>query len=67
MNETETIREQAKQIGLTAQAEAEAMRTKANALASNPKLVEYEWVQKWNGVDNRTHVFGNTPTVMLTK
>lgn len=65
VNETETIREQAKQIGLTAQAEAEAMRTKANALASNPKLVEYEWVQKWDGKDNRTHVFSSGSAVSI--
>lgn len=48
-NETEEIREKKEQAILTAQGEAESMRIKANALASNPKLVEFEAVQKWDG------------------
>ncbi len=30
-------------------AEAEAIRIRSEALANNPKIVAYEWVQKWNG------------------
>lgn len=30
-------------------AEAEAIRIRAQALANNPKIVGYEWVQKWDG------------------
>lgn len=30
-------------------AEAEAIRIRAEALANNPKIVSYEWVQRWNG------------------
>jgi regulator of protease activity HflC (stomatin/prohibitin superfamily) len=30
-------------------AEADAMRIRAQALESNPKLVGYEWVKRWDG------------------
>jgi hypothetical protein len=30
-------------------AEAEAIRIRAQALANNPRIVGYEWVQKWDG------------------
>lgn len=49
-NVTIQVEEQAKQTRIKAEADAEAMRIKANALESNPKLVNYEAVQKWNGV-----------------
>jgi prohibitin 2 len=49
-NKTVQIEEQAKQTIASAQAEAESMRIRARALESNPKLVEYEAVQKWNGI-----------------
>lgn len=48
-NVTIQIEEQAKQTKIKAEAEAEAIRIKANALEKNPKLVEYEAVQKWDG------------------
>ncbi|MBQ9473066.1 MAG: prohibitin family protein [Bacteroidales bacterium] len=48
-NVTIQVEEKAKQTKIAAEAEAEAMRIKANALERNPKLVEYEAVQKWNG------------------
>jgi regulator of protease activity HflC (stomatin/prohibitin superfamily) len=32
-----------------AEAEAKAIKTRADALAQSPKIVAYEWVQKWNG------------------
>ncbi len=48
-NVTIQIEEQAKQTKIKAEAEAEAIRIKANALEKNPKVVEYEAVQKWNG------------------
>jgi len=48
-NRTKQVQEQAKQQVISAQAQAESMRIRANALASNPKLVEYEAVQKWDG------------------
>ena len=48
-NVTIQVEEQAKQTKIKAEAEAEAMRIKAHALESNPKLVSYEAVQKWDG------------------
>ena len=48
-NVTIQVEEKAKQTKIAAEAEAEAMRIKARALESNPKLVNYEAVQKWNG------------------
>ena len=48
-NVTIQVEEQAKQTRIKAEADAEAMRIKANALESNPKLVNYEAVQKWDG------------------
>ncbi len=48
-NVTVQVEEQAKQTKIKAEADAEAIRIKANALERNPKLVEYEAVQKWNG------------------
>ena len=48
-NVTIQVEEQAKQTKIRAEADAEAIRIKAKALESNPKLVEYEAVQKWDG------------------
>ena len=48
-NVTIQVEEKAKQTKRAAEAEAEAMRIKANALERNPKLVSYEAVQKWDG------------------
>ena len=48
-NVTIQVEEQAKQTKIKAEADAEAIRIKAKALESNPKLVEYEAVQKWDG------------------
>ena len=48
-NITIQVEELAKQTKIKAEADAEAMRIKAAALESNPKLVNYEAVQKWDG------------------
>ena len=48
-NHTVEVTERAKQTLITAEGEAKAMKVKADALASSPKLVEWEAVQKWNG------------------
>ena len=48
-NVTIQVEELAKQTKIKAEADAEAMRIKATALESNPKLVDYEAVQKWDG------------------
>lgn len=49
-NKTVQIQEQAKQTLETAKASAEAMRIKSQALSQNKGLVQYEAVQRWNGV-----------------
>lgn len=49
-NKTKQIEQEAKQRVISAKAEAESMRIRSQALMSNPKLVDYEAVQKWNGV-----------------
>ncbi len=49
-NRTKQIEEQARQKLLSAEAEAKSMQIRAEALEQNAKLVEWEAVQKWNGV-----------------
>lgn len=49
-NNTTRIREESEQRVIEAKADAEAMRIKSNALSANANLVQYEAVQKWNGV-----------------
>lgn len=49
-NKTVEVEEQSKQTILRAKAEAESMRIRSQALSQNKSLVEYEAVQKWNGV-----------------
>ena len=48
-NHTEEIKQIANQQVITATAEAQSMTIRAQALEKNPKLVEWEAVQKWNG------------------
>lgn len=48
-NVTIQVEEQAKQSLIKAEAEAKAIKIKADALAQNPKIVEYEAIQKWDG------------------
>ena len=59
-NKTVQIQEEAKQqvikakaeaeaTLLNAKAEAEALKIKSDALASSPKLIEYEGIRKWDG------------------
>lgn len=49
VNDTKRIQEEARQQVIQAQAQAESMRIRANALTQNKALVEYEAVQKWDG------------------
>jgi regulator of protease activity HflC (stomatin/prohibitin superfamily) len=66
-NDTQKIREESKQKVITAQADAEAMRIKSQALSSNANLIQYEAVQKWNG-ELPTYMMGNTvPFINLGK
>jgi prohibitin 2 len=75
-NRTVQIREQATQkieaargdseaTVLRAKAEAESIRIRANALAANAKLVEWEAIQKWNGQLPTYTMGGGVPFINL--
>ena len=57
-NRTVQIQEEAKQKIISAEAEARSMKIRSDALAKNKSLVQYEAVQKWNGV-LPTYMMGN--------
>lgn len=48
-NDTVTIQEKARQTVFTAEAEAQAMKIKSEALSKNQSLIALEWVNKWKG------------------
>ena len=58
-NKTKQIEEEARQRIISAKAEAESMRIRADALTQNKNLVEYEAVQKWDGKLPQ-YMLGNT-------
>lgn len=64
----EELRKQAeidKTIQITkAEGEAEALRIKGQSISSNPKIVELEWIEKWDG-KLPTYMLGNGQGVML--
>lgn len=64
-NRTKQVAQKAEQQVVSAKAEAESMRIRANALAQNPKLVSYEAVQKWNGVLPTVMAGNSTPLLDL--
>lgn len=65
-NKTVEVEETSKQTVLSAKAEAESMRIRANALSQNKSLVEYEAVQKWDGkLPQYMFGSGTTPFVDL--
>ena len=64
-NRTKQVAQKAEQQVVSAKAEAESMRIRANALAQNPKLVSYEAVQKWNGVLPTVMTGDSTPLLDL--
>ncbi len=59
-NKTEQVREEAAQKVLSANAEAESMRIRSQALKENKGLVEYEAVQKWDG-KLPVNIYGSAP------
>jgi regulator of protease activity HflC (stomatin/prohibitin superfamily) len=65
-NRTVQIEQQATQKVISATAEAESMRIRANALESNPRLVEWEAVQKWDGKLPQYQLGGATPFINLS-
>lgn len=64
INDTERIKEEATQTIKTAIAEADAMKIKTTALSQSKSLVEYEAVQKWNGVLPQ-YMFGGGSTPFI--
>lgn len=67
-NKTVQVEEQAKQKIISANADAEAMRIKTQALANNSMLIDYESVMKWDG-KLPVHMYGSgaVPFVQVTK
>jgi prohibitin 2 len=66
-NRTKQIQEEAKQKLIQAQAEAESMKVRSEALSKNKSLVEYEAVQKWDGRLPQ-YMMGNTiPFINIDK
>lgn len=61
----ETARGNAQAMELTAKAEAESIRIRAAALESNPKLVEWEAVQRWNGQMPTYMMGGSVPFIQI--
>ena len=54
-----------KNIDITkAEAEAKALQIKGQSISSNPRIVELEWINKWNGV-LPTYMLGSGTNVML--
>lgn len=66
-NQTVRIQEEAKQKIIAAEADAKAMQIKTEALKQSQSLVEYEAVQKWDGV-LPVYMLGNsTPFINIGK
>lgn len=64
-NQTVQVSEQAKQRVIAAQADAQAMKIKSDALSQNQNLVQYEAVQKWDGVLPVYMMSGATPFISI--
>lgn len=66
-NKTVEVEEKAKQTVLSAKADAESMRIRANALTQNKSLVEYEAVQKWDGKLPQYMMGNSVPFIKIEK
>lgn len=65
-NKTKRVEEEARQKVIAAEADAKAMQIRAEALAQNKNLTEYEAVQKWDG-KLPTYMMGNSvPFINMT-
>ena len=54
-----------KNIEITkAEAEAKALQIKGQSISNNPRVVELEWINKWNG-ELPTYMLGGNQSVML--
>jgi hypothetical protein len=47
-----------------AEGEAKALQIKGSSIASNPKIIELEWINKWNG-ELPTYMLGSGQGIML--
>ena len=65
-NHTAAVEQSAKQTVIRATAEAQSMQIRAHALESNPKLVEWEAVQKWKGEVPYIMGAGAVPFINMT-
>lgn len=59
-NQTAVVRERAVQAIARAEGQARAMQLRSQALEANPRLIEYEAVQKWNGILPQNY-YGSAP------
>jgi prohibitin 2 len=64
-NKTEQVKQEQAQELLRAQTAAQSMKIRADALSQNPKLVEWEAVQKWNGVLPQYSMGGTLPFIQM--
>lgn len=64
-NRTEQVKQQAAQVVIRATSEAQSMKIRADALAQNPKLVQWEAVQKWNGTLPQYMLSGAMPFLAI--
>lgn len=69
-NQTAAVTEEANQTRIRAEAEANRIRIEANAITSNPAIIEMRRVEKWNGQycprGSQTCIIGgNTPGMMM--
>lgn len=64
-NTTERVKQEAQQKVIQATAEAQSMKIRADALSQNPRLVEWEAVQKWNGELPQYTLGGGVPFIQL--
>lgn len=65
VNNTKRITEEANQKRIIAEAEANAMRIKAEALSKNKSLVEYEAIKKWDGKLPQYMLGNSTPFINI--
>lgn len=66
-NKTVEVQEKANQQLISAKAEAESMRIRAQALEMNKGLVEYEAVQKWDGKLPQYMMGNSVPFINIDK
>jgi regulator of protease activity HflC (stomatin/prohibitin superfamily) len=67
VNNTKRIQEEAEQRLIKANAEVQEMNLKAKALNNNPKLIELEWINKWNGQLPQYSLGNSVPMINIGK